>query len=119
MWICKKNGFTGNGLKFSWKRVGERFKDAFWAILSPVIILGGIYSGVFTPTEAAVVSVVYALFVGLFAYKELTWKSTLQKFGEAACTHGTVNIIVGTSTILGRVLTLEQIPDAVAQAMIS
>lgn len=116
--ICKKSGFTGNGLKFSWKRVGERFKDAFWAILSPVIILGGIYSGVFTPTEAAVVSVVYALFVGLFAYKELTWKSTLQKFGEAACTHGTVNIIVGTSTILGRVMTLEQIPDKVAQAMI-
>ena len=116
---CKKQGFTGNGEKFSWKKVGESFKDAFWAILSPVIILGGIYSGVFTPTEAAVVSVVYALLVGAFAYKELNLKNIYQKFAEAASTHGTVNIIVGTSTILGRVLTLEQIPDAVANAMIS
>ena len=119
MWSCKKHGFTGNGEKFSWKKVWVSFKDAFWAILSPVIILGGIYSGIFTPTEAAVVSVVYALLVGFFAYKELNLKNTYQKFAEAACTHGTVNIIVGTSTILGRVLTLEQIPDAVANAMIS
>ena len=83
-----------------------------------MIILGGIYSGVFTPTEAAVVSVVYALFVGAFAYKELNFRTIYKKFAEAACTHGTVNIIVGTSTILGRVLTLEQIPDAVANSMI-
>ncbi len=116
---CKKNGFTGNGEKFSWKKVGASFKDAFWAILSPVIILGGIYSGLFTPTEAAVVSVVYALLIGIFAYKELDIKTIYKKFAEAACTHGTVNIIVGTSTILGRVLTLEQIPDAVAHTMIS
>lgn len=119
VWSCKKNGFTGNGEQFSWKKVGASFKDAFWAILSPVIILGGIYSGVFTPTEAAVISVVYALLVGVFAYKELNVKNIYKKFAEAACTHGTVNIIVGTSTILGRVLTLEQIPDAVANAMIS
>lgn len=116
---CKKNGFTGNGEQFSWKKVGESFKDAFWAILSPVIILGGIYSGIFTPTEAAVVSVVYALFVGFFIYKELNRHNVFKKFAEAACTHGTVNIIVGTSTILGRVLTLEQIPDMVANAMLS
>ena len=119
VWSCKKHGFTGNGEKFSWKRVGASFKDAFWAILCPVIILGGIYSGLFTPTEAAVVSVVYALLVGIFAYRELNLKTIYQKFAEAASTHGTVNIIVGTSTILGRVLTLEQIPDAVAHAMIS
>ncbi|MCR4629813.1 MAG: TRAP transporter large permease [Clostridium sp.] len=116
--ICKVSGFTGNGEKFSFKKVRAAFKDAFWAILSPVIILGGIYSGQFTPTEAAVVSVVYALLVGLFAYKELELKSTYKKFAEAASTHGTVNIIVGTSTILGRVLTLEQIPDQVATAML-
>ena len=116
---CKKNGFTGNGEKFSWHKVGESFKDAFWAILCPVIILGGIYTGFFTPTEAAVVSVVYALIVGLFIYKELNKGNLYKKFAEAACTHGTVNIIVGTSTILGRVLTLEQVPDMVANAMIS
>lgn len=116
---CKKNGFTGNGEEFSWAKVWAAFKEASWALLCPVIILGGIYSGMFTPTEAAVVSVVYALFVGLFCYKELNRKNIYTKFAEAACTHGTVNIIVGTSTILGRVLTLEQIPDAVAAAMLS
>ncbi len=117
--ICKKSGFTGNGEKFSWHKVWVSFKDAFWAILCPVIILGGIYSGYFTPTEAAVISVVYALIVGLFIYKELNRGNLYKKFAEAACTHGTVNIIVGTSTILGRVLTLEQVPDMVANAMIS
>ena len=99
--------------------MAANFKDAFWAILSPVIILGGIYSGIFTPTEAAVVSVVYALLVGLFIYKELNLKTLYAKFADAACTHGTVNIIVGTSTILCRVLTLEQIPDMVATSMLS
>ena len=116
---CKKNGYLGNGEKFSWGNMAKNFKNAFWALLSPVIILGGIYTGLFTPTEAAVISVVYALFVGLFIYKELDFKLTYKKIGEAACTHGTVNIIVGTSTILGRVLTLEQIPDAIATAMVS
>lgn len=119
VWLLKKQGFTGTGDPFSWKRVWISFKDAIWALMCPAIILGGIYTGFFTPTEAAVVSVVYALLVGLFAYKELNLKKTYQKFAEAACTHGTVNIIVGTSTILGRVLTLEQIPDAVANAMLS
>ena len=119
VWSLKRSGFTGSGEPFSWQRVWVSFKDAIWALMCPAIILGGIYSGFFTPTEAAVVSVVYALLVGLFAYKELTWKTTYKKFAEAACTHGTVNIIVGTSTILGRVLTLEQIPDAVATAMLS
>lgn len=116
--ICKKNGFTGNGENFSFRKVRKSFKEAFWAILSPVIILGGIYSGHFTPTEAAVVSVVYALMVGVFAYKELNLERIGKKFAEAASTHGTVNIIVGTSTILGRVLTLEQIPDQIATSMI-
>lgn len=119
VWSLKRSGFTASSEPFSWARVWISFKDAIWAILSPVIILGGIYSGFFTPTEAAVVSVVYALLVGVFAYKELNFKTIYKKFGEAACTHGTVNIIVGTSTILGRVLTLEQIPDAVAHAMLN
>lgn len=114
-----KHGYTGNGQKFSWAHVWDCFKDAIWAILCPVIILGGIYSGHFTPTEAAVVSVVYGLLVGLFAYRELDLKKTWLKFAEAGSTHGTVNIIVGTSTILGRVLTLEQIPDTIAAGMLS
>ena len=118
-YYSKINGYTGNGLEFSWARVWERFKDAFWALMVPVIILGGIYSGLFTPTEAAVISVVYGLLVGAFIYKELDLKNLYKKFAEAGNTHGNVNIIVGTSTILGRVLILEQIPPMIANSMIS
>lgn len=113
----KKNGWTGNGLTFTWARVGHEFKDAIWALLVPVIILGGIYGGIFTPTEAAVVAVVYALIVGLFVYKELDLSKVWEKFFESAKTTGTILIIVATGTVLGRVLTLEQIPTMVATAL--
>ena len=109
----------GRGEELGGGSMGKDGKSGVWGGGAPGGRGGGIYTGLFTPTEAAVISVVYALFVGLFIYKELDFKLTYKKIGEAACTHGTVNIIVGTSTILGRVLTLEQIPDAIATAMVS
>ena len=115
---CKKNGYHGNGLKFSGKRVWESFKEAVWALLVPVIILGGIYGGFFTPTEAAVIAVFYGLIVGLFIYKELDLRKIYIKLAESANTSGTILIIVGTGTILGRVLTIEQVPQMVAKAML-
>jgi C4-dicarboxylate transporter DctM subunit len=114
---CRRNGYTGNGLGFSWKRVGAAFKDAIWALLVPVIILGGIYGGFFTPTEAAVVSVVYGLLIGLFVYRELNIKKICQKLVESANTSATILIIVGTGTVLGRVLTIEQVPQTVAELL--
>ena len=76
IFISRKRGYKGNGRKFSLKHVGEAFVPAIWAILVPVIILGGIYGGIFTPTEAAAVAVIYGFFAGKFIYKELTWKSS-------------------------------------------
>lgn len=115
--VSSKNGWTGNGLKFSWGRVWKEFKEAIWALLVPVIILGGIYGGFFTPTEAAVVAVVYALIVGLFIYRELDLKGVYVKLFDSAKTTGTILIIVATGTVLGRVLTLEKIPTMVATAL--
>lgn len=72
-WTCKKKGYRGEprpGLK----EIGKHFIRAFWALLTPVIILGGIYGGIFTPTEAAAVAVFYGIFVGVFIYHTLTWK---------------------------------------------
>ena len=69
--ISKKNGYKSDEGEFEWKKVAASFKEAIWPLLAPVIILGGIYSGIFTPTEAAVVVVVYSMFVGLFITKEL------------------------------------------------
>lgn len=116
--ICKRNGWTGNGEKFSIRRVGREFRNAIWAILVPVIILGGIYGGFFTPTEAAVVAVVYSLIVGLFIYKKLNLRNMYQKFASSANTSGTILIIVGTGTVLGRVLTLEEVPGMIADGLL-
>ena len=115
--IARKRGWTGNGMKFTWKRVFHVLKDAIWALLVPVIILGGIYGGIFTPTEAAVVAVVYALIVGLFIYKELDLTRIWEKLFDSGKTTGTILIIVATGTVLGRVLTLEDVPTMVAEGL--
>ncbi len=118
VFVCKKKGFVGNGQKFSFKRVFLELKDAIWAIFVPVIILGGIYGGFFTPTEAAVVATVYSLIVGIFVYKELKLKTIFERFASSANTTGTILIIVGVGTILGRVLTLEGVPTLIADGML-
>ena len=111
--MCKKQGFEASE-KASGKERWQAFKDAILAILMPVIILGGIYSGLFTPTEAAVVAVFYGLFVGLFVYKEIKF-SDIPKI----MTMATVLLIMSASTIFGWILTKQQIPQAVAAGFLS
>lgn len=102
------------------ERVGiwDSFKDAFWGLMTPVIILGGIYSGVFTPTEAAVVASVYALIVGVFVYKELNWKTFYRAMGNSAVTAASIMIIIAAATLFGWIMTSENIPIMVSQAII-
>jgi len=114
MFYCKKNGYEGNGLKFSWSRVGKTFVEAIGALMVPVIILGGIYGGFFTPTEAAAVAVFYGLIAGFIIYRELTLKKTIDALISSAVTTATIMVIVGAATVLARVLTLEQIPVAIS-----
>ena len=118
VFICKKRGFAGNGQKFSIKRVLSELKEAIWAIFVPVIILGGIYGGFFTPTEAAVVATMYSLLVGIFIYKELKIHTIYDRLASSANTTGTILIIVGVGTILGRVLTLEGVPTMIANGIL-
>lgn len=95
--------------------IGKAFKEAIWAILVPIIILGGIYGGIFTPTEAAVVAADYALLVSLFVYKELKIKDIPRVFAKTGLTCGTCLILVASATSFGRVLTMEQVPMKVAE----
>jgi C4-dicarboxylate transporter DctM subunit len=115
--IAKKRGYKGSEQKFSIKNVIKTAWDAKWALLVPVIILGGIYGGIFTPTEAAVVAVFYGFIVGKFVYKELTFKKINIHMVDTALMVGTVLIIVGTGTTLGKILTIEQIPDMIANGL--
>ncbi len=94
--------------------LGKAFKDAIWAIMVPVIILGGIYAGIFTPTEAAIIASDYAIIISLFVYKELKLKDLPRVFAKTALTSGTVLVLVACATSFGRVLTMEQIPTNLA-----
>jgi C4-dicarboxylate transporter DctM subunit len=85
-------------------------KQSFFAILMPVVILGGIYSGMFTPTEASVVAVVYGLAVGLLIYREMDWRDLLDVFGRSAVTSAIILIIVAFASIFAYMLTINRVP---------
>lgn len=115
----KKMGYTGSNQETTLKSILTALWQAKWALMIPVVILGGIYGGIFTPTEAAVVAVVFGLIVSVFVYKELKLKDLPQIFVDSALTTASVLVIVGAATAFGRLLTLEQIPNQIAEAMIS
>ena len=89
-------------------------RDSFFALLSPVIILGCIYSGIASPTEAAVISVFYALFVSLFVYKSIGFGDIWRIMKESVRTYAPIMFILAASVAFSRVLTLMQVPQAVS-----
>ena len=122
--ICKRTGTDLRvvdaekvPLKTFWskrlKRLWKATKDGFWALLSPVIILGGIYSGFFTPTEAAAVSVVYSVIVSMFVYKDMTWKDLYKTMVGAAVLNGVTSFLLGYSTVFSTFMTFEQVPQMI------
>ena len=116
--MAKKYGFKGETKKFSFKAVVKSFVDAIWALLSPVIILGGIYSGKFTPTEAAVISVVYSYIVGRFVYKELDREGVYKALRDTIVINGSTTFMVGLSSAFAAYLSLTGIPRTLAAALI-
>ena len=103
--------------EFSWGTVTKSFVDGFWAISLPVVILGGIYGGIFTPTEAAAVSVVYALVVELLIHRDVTVRELPKVLAESAVTMGSILIIMSLAVALNAFLVEEEVPVA-AVAMI-
>ncbi len=101
------------------KLIGKTFREGFWALLSPVIILGGIYSGVFTPTEAACVSVVYSIFVSVFIYKEMDMKGLYKTFLTAAVINGVTSFLLGYSTVFSTFMTFERVPQAISEFLMT
>ena len=116
---CKQNGEDRVRIeaeigKLHEKGFGRVFKDSFWALLSPIIVLGCIYSGITSPTEAAVISVYYALIVSLFIYKEIKFRELWGILVEAIKTFTPILFILAASTAFSRVLTLMQVPQEVS-----
>ena len=111
---ARSAGYKGDTEPFSIGRALREVWRGKWALLSPVIILGGIYGGIFTPTEAAAVSVVYSLIIGLFVHKELNFKQMLDVTKRACETTATILVVIGCATGFSKVLTLVRIPTTVA-----
>ncbi|MBQ6075004.1 MAG: TRAP transporter large permease subunit [Lachnospiraceae bacterium] len=88
-------------------------KEGVWAILMPVIVLGGIYSGICTPTESAIIACVYAMLVGFFVYRELTIKKFYQTIVKSAVTSATIMLLCATANFFGWVMAILNIPSSV------
>lgn len=123
--FCKKNKVEmreneeeGNTLKEILKnrlrRIWFATKDGIWALLSPTIILGGIYSGIFTPTEAACVSVVYSALISYFVYKDLDLKALYNTLLDAAVLNGITSFLLGYSTVFSTFMTFEKVPQMIS-----
>ncbi|MCM3714892.1 TRAP transporter large permease [Alkalihalobacillus oceani] len=111
--LAKMKGYP-NDVKTTWKDKWIALKESTLALLMPVIILGGIYGGIFTPTEAAAVSVAYALIVGLWIYKEIKIKDLLPILGESAVLSAIIMIIVSAAGLFGWIMTKGMIPQQAA-----
>jgi tripartite ATP-independent transporter DctM subunit len=100
--------------RVSWRDRGKAFAHAFWALLLPVIIFGGILGGVFTPTEAAVVAVIYAIIIGMLVYGEISPRFLLRSLVRTGVTSGVVMLLIGCANIFAWLMTVSGVPSAIA-----
>jgi C4-dicarboxylate transporter, DctM subunit len=116
--ISKKQGYKREPKK-NFKERMLAVKESFLALLMPVIILGGIYGGIFTPTEAAGVAVGYAFIVGVFVYKEIKLKQLIQIFTQSTVTTATIMFIIASAGLFGWIITRANVPQMVAEFFMS
>lgn len=117
--ISKKRKYVGREAKADWKEIKQGLKDAVLALLMPVIIIGGIVGGIFTPTESASIAVAYALFLGGLVYRELSWKMLLRAFMDAAVTTGIILTVLMTASLFIWFMTVKMIPQVITQSLLS
>lgn len=117
---CKKNKLTNEYMNLTVEgKPLDVIKDSILALLMPIIILGGIYGGWFTPTEAAAVAVIYGLIISVFVYKTIDLKGLYETLLAAAKSSSVILFIMGNATIFGRLLTLEEIPQKITHMLLS
>lgn len=114
----KKHGYKGDDKKYTAKETGKTIINAIPGLMIPVIILGGIYGGIFTPTEAAAIAGIYGVLIGIFVYKEIKFKDLLHLAFRSVLMSAPVLMIIGISTGFGRILTITQVPTAIANMIL-
>ena len=114
----RKYGYAGLTEKWSATEIVQALRRGVWSIFAPVIILGGIYAGLFTPTESAVVAIFYTLFVGIFLHRELTFGALLISLRTTTWITGRVLLILFAATVFGRLLVEQRIPAVIAGGLL-
>lgn len=117
--LCRRYGYHGADTGWSAGTIGTALRRGFWSVLAPLVILGGIYTGYFTPTEAAIVAIFYTLFVGFVIHRELKWQAISHCLTTTTWLTGRVLLILFTATVFGRLLVENRIPAIIAEAMLS
>ncbi|MFR5245502.1 MAG: TRAP transporter large permease [Clostridium sp.] len=118
MWVTRKAKLDRMPKATAGERIAA-FKDAFWGLMMPVIILGGIYGGIFTPTEAAAVAAIYGLFVGIFIYRTLKWRELLAIVVDSGKQTGAVMWTVGNAALMSWVLSVSGISGALSNFVVA
>jgi tripartite ATP-independent transporter DctM subunit len=116
--IARKRGFYRDR-RATFREFIDAFKGAFLALTTVVILLGGIYTGIFTPTEAAAIAALYALFLGTVVYRELGLRDVFQIFSRIVISCGFITFIISTSAIFSWIIAREQVPQRLAEIMLS
>lgn len=117
--IAGRRNFPTNPEPFTLKNVVVKTRRAAWALLMPIIILGGILGGIFTPTEAAAVAVGMALFIGLIVYRNISLKELYGVFYSSSITIGVITLLLACASVLAWFLAIQQIPEMVASLFLS
>ncbi len=116
--MAKKTGAPRQGT-FNGKNVLRTGKDGFWALIMPIIILGGIFGGIFTPTEASVIAVVYSLIVGFFIYKNMKLSSLYSVISDSVVATSSIMIILATSKVSSWIVVSDHLPEVLTKGILS
>ena len=116
-WYAKRRNYPRDA-RFELCRLWHTFKGAFLPLLTPAIIVGGIVTGAFTPTEAAVAAASYALFLGLVVYRSLTWRHLVRVSMDTIVTSGAILMIVASAAVFAWILTANQVADILGEALL-
>jgi len=117
-WFSARRGY-GRGRSFALAELAESFRRAFLALMTPVIIVGGILGGIFTPTEAGAFAVLYAFILGRFVYGTIAWRDVPRLILDTALAAGNILFIIATTALIGWILTAEQVPLKLAEWVVA
>ncbi len=117
--LARRRGYKGSAEKVSFQEAVKVVWQSIWALLAPVIILGGIYAGIFTPVEASMIAIVYAFFVGAVINRKIKLKEMWESLVLTSTTTGVVLIVVGVSLLFGRFITMYHVPQRLTEMMTS